>query len=71
LKTAAKGDNPAEIQAAVEALTTVRSQLGAEIYQAAGGPQGGPGAPGGPPPGGDKGGKGGDGPVEADYEVVE
>jgi molecular chaperone DnaK len=71
LKTAAKGENPAEIQAAIEALTTVRSQLGAEIYQAAGGPQGGPGAPGGPPPGGDKGGKGGDGPVEADYEVVE
>jgi molecular chaperone DnaK len=71
LKAVEKSDNARDIQAAIEALTTVRSQLGAEIYQAAGGPQGGPGTPGGPPPGGDKGGKGGDGPVEADYEVVE
>ena len=70
LKAVEKSDNARDIQAAIEALTTVRSQLGAEIYQAAGGPQGGPGAPGGPPPGGEKG-KGGDGPVEADYEVVE
>src|SRR4030095_6685311 len=58
LKSAANGDNPSEIQAAIEALSTVRSQLGAEIYQAAGGPQGEPGAPGGPPPGGGSG-KGG------------
>jgi molecular chaperone DnaK len=79
LKAAAQTDNPKEIQAAIDALSTVRSQLGAEIYQAAGGgPSGpgqdgsdgsGPGGPGGPAPGGGKG--KGEGPVEADYEVVE
>jgi molecular chaperone DnaK len=78
LKEALKGDQAAEIKAAVEALNTVRSQLGAEVYQAAGaaGGPGGPGpggggpeTPGGGRPGGPKG--AGEGPVEADYEVVE
>ena len=75
VRTAAKGENVAEIQAALEALNAVRSQLGAEIYQAAGTQGGGPDAPPGGPgtggqPGGGKPGQG-EGPVEADYEVVE
>ncbi len=71
LREALKSENAADIRAAIERLSTVRSQLGAEIYQAAGGPAGGaggPGAGGGQPE--DKG-KTGEGPVEADYEVVE
>ncbi len=76
LREALKGDNIADLKAAVERLSTVRSQLGAEIYQAAGGPAGGQGGPGAGGPGGPAGapggqGKTGDGPVEADYEVVE
>jgi molecular chaperone DnaK len=75
LKAAAQTDNAKEIQAAIEALSTVRSQLGAEIYQAAGGAPGNQDGSSGPSgqgqgPGGDKG-KTGEGPVEADYEVVE
>jgi molecular chaperone DnaK len=75
LKAAAQTDNAKEIQAAIEALSTVRSQLGAEIYQAAGGAPGNQDGSSGPSgqgqgPGGDKG-KSGEGPVEADYEVVE
>ncbi len=37
LREAMKGDNAADLKAAIERLTTVRSQLGSEIYQAAGG----------------------------------
>jgi len=77
LREALKGENAADLKAAVERLSTVRSQLGAEIYQAAGGPAGGAtGGPGGGGPAGPAGapggqGKSGEGPVEADYEVVE
>ena len=69
-----KGENAADLKAAIERLTTVRSQLGSEIYQAAGGPGagGGEGASGsGAAVGQARSGKSGDGPVEADYEVVE
>jgi molecular chaperone DnaK len=73
VRSAIKGENAAEIQAALEALNAVRSQLGAEIYQAAGAQGSDPGTqPGaGPAPGGGKPGQSGEGPVEADYEVVE
>jgi hypothetical protein len=63
------------MKAAIDALNAGRSQLGSEIYQAAGAPTGEPGPQGaGPDPGaGQPGGQKdkGDGPVEADYEVVE
>jgi molecular chaperone DnaK len=75
LKEASKRDNLADLKAAIEALNAVRSQLGAEVYEAAsaqgtGSPGGGAGSPGGGS-GAAGGSKGDEGPVEADYEVVD
>jgi molecular chaperone DnaK len=72
LKEASKRDNPADLKAAIEALTTVRSQLGAEVYEAASAQEAGTGTGSGTGgAGGAQGGKGDEGPVEADYEVVD
>jgi molecular chaperone DnaK len=81
LKDALKGGDAGAIASASDALQQVWHEAAAAMYQQAGAAQGGaaPGAPeaeaeagggAGPGPGAGKGKKSGDGPVDADYEVV-
>jgi molecular chaperone DnaK len=73
LKDALKSENAASIAAATESLQQVWHEAAAAMYQQAGPGEAGP-APGDPAgagtEGGTKGKKSGDGPVDADYEVV-
>jgi molecular chaperone DnaK len=79
VREALKTSDTASIRSATEQLSQVWNEVSAKLYQDASqsqGPAGGPGAgagggePGGQAPGGGKGKKDGDGPVEADFEVV-
>jgi molecular chaperone DnaK len=75
LKEALKSENPASIASATETLQQAWHEAAAALYQQAGPGQGAAaeGAPTSDPGAGAAGGKGkkgGDGPVEADYEVV-
>jgi molecular chaperone DnaK len=62
-RTALGGEDAAAMKAATEALMERLQKLGAEAYQAGGGP-----AAGGPTPGGDAGGKGGEDVVEGEFK---
>src|SRR2546427_1714941 len=77
LKDALKSDNPASIASATESLQQAWHEAAAAMYQQAGagaGPGAGASAEGAPAPetgpAEGKGKKGGDGPIEADFEVV-
>jgi molecular chaperone DnaK len=78
---ALKGSDDGEVKSAVEALEATWSEAAKKMYQAAGAPPpggdptqgpaaGGEQGPGGPPPGEQKKKDSGDGPVDADFEVV-
>jgi molecular chaperone DnaK len=73
LKEALKGGSTDSIKSAAEEMSRVWNDVSTRLYQQAsqqpGGPGGAPG-PGGEGPGGGKKEDGGDGPVEADFEVV-
>ena len=80
LKKAVQGGDTSAIKSASEALSRVWNEISTRLYQEASqSPGGGPGETGGAPGGGEgetgesgekKGKKDGDGPIEADYEVV-
>jgi len=74
LKEALKGSQTGPIKSAAEDLSRVWNEVSTRLYQQAAEQPGGPAGPAGPggesPSDGPKKKDGGDGPVEADYEVV-